>query len=377
MRIVFPYIAQPHQTLHSLPIALEIARRHPGIAVHVACLSQEHEDYARHLASFYPDSSVTFDRLHLPTLLRHHMDRRGQDVLVKMGALFYNKNYFAEFQAIVVPERTSLYLRKMGVRAPRLIWTRHGAGDRAIGFAQDVRNFDFILMAGRKLENRLLAQGALRPGHYVAGIYAKFDMVRLLHQQAPPLFPNGRPTVLYNPHFSPKLSSWHTFGLKVLDYFASQDQYNLVFAPHYRLFDARRAEAAELVRAYAGVPHMRIDPGSPRSIDMTYTMGADLYLGDVSSQVAEFLVTPRPCLFLDAHATDWRDNPDYRFWTLGNVVTSTTSLGQSIDRAYTMQAGFLERQKSYIRDTFGLSDAGPTAPVGADAIVEFLRKAGP
>ncbi|GBQ26491.1 sensor domain-containing protein [Gluconacetobacter azotocaptans] len=376
MRIVFPYIAQPHQTLHSLPIALEMARRHPGIAVHVACLSQAHEDYVRHLAGFYPDSEVTFDRLHLPALLRRHMERRGHDVLTKMVALLYNKNYFDGFQAIVVPERTSLYLRKMGVRAPRLIWTGHGAGDRAIGFARDVRNFDFILTGGRKLESRLLARGGLRPGHYVTGIYAKFDMVRLLHQQAPPLFPNERPTVLYNPHFSRKLSSWHRFGLKVLDYFATQDQYNLVFAPHYRLFDGRRTEAVELVRAYAGMSHMRIDPGSTRSIDMTYTMGADVYLGDVSSQVAEFLITPRPCLFLDAHHTNWRDDPNYQFWTLGNVATSTTSLGQSIDRAYTMQADFLERQKSYIRDTFGLSDTGPSAPAGADAIVEFLRKAG-
>ncbi|ACI53150.1 conserved hypothetical protein [Gluconacetobacter diazotrophicus PA1 5] len=376
MRVVFPFIAQPHQTLHSLPIGLEIARRHPDIAVHVACLTEEQESYVRHLAGFYPDSQVTFDRLTLPGPLLRQLTRRGPSVLTKLAALFANKNYFAAFQAIVVPERTSLYLRRMGVRRPRLIWTRHGAGDRAIGFARDVRNFDFILMAGRKLENRLLAQGALRPGHYVTGIYAKFDMVRRMHRQAPPLFENKRPTVLYNPHFNPALSSWYKFGFQVLDYFARQDRYNIVFAPHYRLFDAHRDKAAEIMRAYGGIPHMRIDPGSPRSVDMTYTMGADLYLGDVSSQVAEFLIQPRPCLFLDAHDTPWQGNPDYLFWSLGQVARTTDALDEALDRAFATHPDFLEPQKSYIRDTFGLADTGPTAPIGANAIVEFLRKAG-
>jgi hypothetical protein len=376
MRVVFPFIAQPHQTLHSLPIALEIARRYPDVAIHVACLTQEQEVYVRHLAGFYPDSPITFDRLALPGPLRWQLARRGPSVLTKLAALLANKNYFETFRAIVVPERTSLYLRRMGVRSPRLIWTRHGAGDRAIGFARDVRKFDFILMAGRKLESRLLAQGALRPGHYVTGIYAKFDMVRRMHRHAPPLFENGRRTVLYNPHFNPSLSSWHKFGPKVLDYFAHQDRYNLVFAPHYRLFDAHRDKAAEIVRAHAGRPHMLIDPGSPRSVDMTYTMGADLYLGDVSSQVAEFLIKPRPCLFLDAHAAQWHDNPDYLFWSLGQVTPHTDTLDQELERAFAMHPDFLERQKSYIGDTFGLADTKPSAAVGANAIVEFLRKAG-
>ncbi|WP_342628714.1 sensor domain-containing protein [Nguyenibacter vanlangensis] len=374
-RIVFPFIAQPHQTLHALPIALEIARRHPDFAVHVACLTPEHEAYIRHLAGFYPESQLIFDRLALPGSLRRRLARRGPSVLSKLAALLWNTNYFNNFQAIVVPERTSLHLRHMGVRRPRLIWTRHGAGDRAIGFARDVRHFDFILMAGQKLERRLLMQEALRPGRYVTGVYAKFDMVRLLHRDAAPLFGNGRPTILYNPHFNTRLSSWHKFGLQVLDYFARQDRYNLVFAPHYRLFDAHRGKGAEIVRRFSGIPHMLIDPGSPKSIDMTYTMAADLYLGDVSSQVAEFLLRPRPCLFLDAHETDWQGNPDYRFWSLGRVSHGTATLETDLEQAFRTHADFLERQESYIYDTFGLDGPGPTAPRGADAIVEFLREA--
>src|SRR3546814_2965461 len=49
---------------------------------------------------------------------------------------------------------------------------------------------------------------------------------------------------------------------------------------------------------------MHIDLGSERSIDMSYTGSADLYLGDVSSQVAEYLYRPRPCVFLNAQGVD-------------------------------------------------------------------------
>lgn len=354
---------------------MEAARRHTGVSVHVACATEEHLSYAKFLASFYPDSNVQFELLNLPRMIRRQVERHGHTVVSKIASLFYNKNYFSTFQGIVVPERTSLYLRKFGIRTPRMIWTRHGAGDRAVGFARDVRLFDYVLMAGRKLEQRLLADGSIRPGHYKTGVYAKFDMVRRLQPTRSRLFANDRPTVLYNPHFSRGLSSWPRFGLNVLDHFARQDRYNLVFAPHYRLFDTHRKEVEQLKRAYGHHEHMLIDTGSTRSVDMTYTMGSDLYLGDVSSQVAEFLIRPRPCVFLNAHDVTWENDPNYRFWNLGEVEQNTDSIGNAIDRAFETHDGYINLQREYIRDTFDLNGDTPTAPVGADAIVDYLRMA--
>jgi len=373
MRIVFPYIAQPHQTLHSLPIAMEMASRHPNTQIHVACTTEAHLDYARYLASFYPEANVQFDLLRMPNILRNRVEKHGASILSKMTSLFLNKKYFSSFQAIVVPERTSLYLKRLGLRGPRLIWTRHGAGDRAIGFARDVKEFDFVLLSGSKVEKRLLADGSLRPGHYVTGIYAKFDMVRRMEAAQPQLFDNNRPTVLYNPHFNRALSSWSRFGLDTLDFFANQNRFNVIFAPHYRLFDQNRRLGKQIVRRYAKHSHMIIDPGSTRSIDMTYTRAADLYLGDVSSQIAEFLIKPRPCVFLNGHAENWAEDPNYQFWNLGQVLDGTEKLDRALERAFIAQSSFLPRQKEYIRETFEFPDEGPTAPVGADAIVNYLR----
>lgn len=375
LKIAFPYIAQPHQTLHSLPIAMEIASRHPDTEVHVACTTERHLDYARTLGALYPQANARYDLLNMPRVLRQRIESKGPGVAGKLASLFLNRDYFSRFQAIVVPERMSLYLRRMGIRKPRMIWTRHGAGDRAIGFAKDVKEFDFAFLSGRKVEERLLSQGAISPGRYYRGSYAKFDIVRRMARSKPALFENDKPIVLYNPHFSSRLSSWPQMGEQILQHFAHQDRYNFVFAPHYRLFDKHRVEGEALAARFAHYPHIIIDPGSPRSIDMTYTMAADLYIGDVSSQVAEYLIRPRPCLFLNAHHVDWHTDKNYRFWKLGEVLENSDDLAAAVAHSFTNHDSFVEAQREYVLETFEFPDDGPTAPAAADAIVNYLKRA--
>ncbi|HEU4968519.1 hypothetical protein [Sphingomonas sp.] len=372
LRVCFPLIAQIHQTYHSLPIALQMALRHPRVEVHVACATREHLDAAQALArDCYPGAHVTFDLLALPSAIRASIPRFGQGIVPKLAVLFGNLGYFGGFDALVVPERTTLLLRPW-LRRPKLVWTRHGAGDRARGFERDIRKFDFVLMAGDKIERRLLEQGLIRPGHYVTGVYAKLDLVRCKPHR--PLFGNGRPTILYAPHFWRSLSSWPLVGRQVLDFFAASDRYNLIFAPHIRLFYPPTPRKYRAFAAFEGLPHVRIDLGSTASADMSYTLGADLYLGDVSSQVAEFLVRPRPCLFLNPRRTEWRGDPDYRFWELGPVIESAAELGEGIERAFATHADYRAEQAAYACDSFGAALDEETAPRGADATVDFLRR---
>lgn len=370
MRVVFPFFAQYHQIFHSLPIAAEMARRHPDVQVRVACATEAHADFVRQLlARHAPDAPVQVDQLQRPLF-----DLGG----AKKRTMIRNFEYLRSFEAIVTPERTSLFLKQQpGLGCARLIWTRHGAGDRAIGFADDVWKFDYVLLAGPKIEQRLLSSGLIRPGHYAAGVYAKFDWIP---NQSARLrwFENDRPTVLYNPHFDPHLSSWPDFGLSVLEQFASDTRYNLIFAPHIRLFDRpspRKYAGFARFREYSNV---RIDLGSVHGIDMSYVESADVYLGDVSSQVAEFVRRPRPCLFLDAHEADWHENPDYTFWTLGKVLRSPTDLLQQVDEALDGAFPFREAQERYAEDTFGVARASGTSGArGADAIVKFLKESPP
>jgi hypothetical protein len=369
LRLVFPYLAQAHQVLHSLPIAAAIAQRHPQVQVHVAAISAAQLDFARRLiARHAPQAPIAFDLLPLGPGDAARLATGWGKAHFKQYTLLRNRGYFKGFDAVVTPERTSLFLRRIGVKS-KLIWTRHGAGDREIGFADDVREFDYVLMAGRKIEQRLLGAGLIRPGAYCSGVYAKFDWAQ---GAAPaPLFDNDRPTVLYNPHFRAALSSWPRYGRAVLDAFAASARYNLIFAPHVRLFDPPRPADYAPFAAYQALPHVHVDLGSERSIDMSYTQAADLYLGDVSSQVAEFLSRPRPCVFLDAHDTAWQQDPNYRFWALGPVLNSVARLEDELERAFEQQPAHAAAQQRYVSETFEL-EPGPSAPRGADAIVEFL-----
>src|SRR3546814_6975425 len=97
--------------------------------------------------------------------------------------------------------------------------------------------FDLVLLSGEKIRDRLAQAELLKDdGHAIVG-YPKFDLPP--RTGGPRLFPKDRPTVLYNPHPSPALSSWYEMGPQILDWFAAQDRYNLILAPHVLLFKKR------------------------------------------------------------------------------------------------------------------------------------------
>src|SRR3546814_8917128 len=57
---------------------------------------------------------------------------------------------------------------------------------------------------------------------------------------------------------------------------------------------------------------------------MSYTNSADIYLGDISSQVYEFIRQPKPCLFFNLDRIAWREHGGFAHWHLGQVVERLT-----------------------------------------------------
>ncbi len=111
---------------------------------------------------------------------------------------------------------------------------------------------------------------------------------------------------------------------------------------------------------------------------MDYTLGCDIYVGDVSSQVYEFLVRPRPCLFLNAHGAEWRGNPDYAMWAFGPVIGPDDDIGQAIARAIREQPARTKEQEAAVVAAVGRhpwleGGIGPDAiEKAADAIEALL-----
>ena len=158
----------------------------------------------------------------------------------------------------------------------------------------------------------------------------------------------------------------------MLQRFAVDGRYNLIFAPHIRLFDGNPAPP-ELAR-FAAAPNIHVDLAGPAMIDMTYTRMADVYLGDVSSQIYEFIRTPRPCAFLDAHRIDWQGREGYRFWRFGPVVETAAQVLEAVDRAQADHASlYLAEQQAGLAETFDLQ-ARASSERAAEAIVRRIER---
>lgn len=373
---------QTHQVAHSLPIALALAARgeHQIVLAYVKdAIRAEIERQAD------PVLLARVELVHLT--LKRGASQLLAGVLERLvpatKLLIYRDNlaFFASFDAVVVSEKTTLLLKtRYGLGNLKLIHTRHGAGDRAIGFNRESAGFDLVLVSGPKIRDRLIAEAGLKPEQIALVGYPKFDLCAANcfadHFPAP-----ERPTVIYNPHPSPKLSSWFKHGAAVLEAFRGQDRYNLIFAPHVMLFERQwvvTLDPPSLARVVPpgpnlrGDPRIHIDTGSAASSDMSYTNRADIYLGDVSSQVYEFLRAPRPCLFLNSHRVDWQDDPNYLHWRAGPVLDSADGLLDAIDASVASHGDYAPTQQTLIDATFSLSDR-PSAERAADAISAFCE----
>jgi hypothetical protein len=376
---------QVHQVAHSLPIALALARGGFDGEIIVATTTARMAREVVRLGEGLVGSRIQHVQLGLkPSSTR--LTRVVNSVLPVAKLLVYRDNldFFRSLDLLVVAEKTSLVLRKLfGLKRPLLVHTRHGAGDRAIGFDHHSAEFDYVLCSGTKIRDRLVNEARVPADRISIVGYPKFDIARP-SLELPQCQPR-RPTVLYNPHCSPHLSSWYRHGRAVLDFFIDNDDYQLVFAPHVMLFERnfvvtidklRIDRPGKLAKRYLRSPNIHIDLGSPACTDMSYTLGADIYLGDASSQVYEFLSKPRPCLFIDSHGASWRGNPNYEHWNAGPVITHPDQLAEGLKQAIATHASaFLPVQRDMLSRSFDVNGQ-PASQRAVEALLQILDREG-
>lgn len=371
-----------HQVAHTAPIISRLQQLAPGLQVEVLTSSgTQTEAVITHLDPNLKAPPIR--RMEAGVLVKALEKATGGIVpLSRIGGLAANREMLSSFDALVVPETTTTLLKtRFGMQLPKLIFCPHGAGDRSISVSRDIAHFDYVLLPGEKTRDRMIEGGIIREGDYAVTGYPKFDAP---HLAAPTkFFNNDRPTVLYNPHFDPLLSSWHDFGLQVLEYFAQQHSYNLIFAPHVMLFQRRVLASVEhrkirfrqeIPARYRHLDHIRIDTGSERSVDMSYTRNVDLYIGDVSSQIYEFIQHPRPAIFLNSHDAQWQDDPSYAFWHFGQVLDDVAGLGAALARAFPLSENYRKRQSEAFAQTFSIDPEKSSASRAAEAIFAYLQR---
>lgn len=375
---------QIHQIAHSLPIALALCQRDGPEEIVVVTTNSRLSHEVRRLGGPAIGTRITLAELDLRAGTAV-LDRAFGKVIPLRKIMIYRDNiaFFRSLDWLVVAEKTSLLLKtRLGLTELSMIHTRHGAGDRAIGFDRASAGFDHVLCSGPKIRRRLLQEAQLDPARVSIVGYPKFDL-----PQPPATLPEGfdprKPTVVYNPHPSPHLSSWFREGRAVLDFFLHHPGYQLIFAPHVMLFQRHLVLTIDKLRLsrpgridpkYHAAPNIHIDLGSRASTDMTYTAMADIYLGDVSSQVYEFLRRPRPCIFLNAQAVRWQADANYLHWQAGEVIDSASALPEALARAEAEHAArYRKVQDALFQDSFDLT-AEPSSQRAARVIAGLIDR---
>lgn len=368
---------QIHQLPHSVPIMRALAQR-GGHRVTALTPSDRLAAEIRRLCGDLCGREIHLERLRLGLVSRLGSALANRFMPARKLLIYRdNLDLLGGFDALVMSEKTSLMLKtRYGLRVP-LIHTRHGAGDRAIGYNRESALFDHILCAGPHIRDRLIEEAGVDPARIDVIGYPKFDLFTRPSVVVPR---RGRGTIVYNPHPAPALSSWYDHGNATIA--AARDAgWQTIFAPHIMLFERPLVMSAEFGTArrpprldpqLASDPLVHADLHGPALADMSYTLQADAYVGDASSQIYEFLKDPRPCVFVNSGGHEWQGRADFAHWQAGPVITAPDQLPAALDRAFAEHdSRWKPVQQRLFAERFDLT-ARPSGERGADAILDFL-----
>lgn len=368
-----------HQAAHIAGIMSELVLGHPQVETIAATGNPAIEAQVRKLVSQAAADKLTWADLSLGSAQEALLALPNRILPAKrLARLRANEDLFASVDALVSTERTCLRVKsRLGAKAPLFIYVPHGSGDRNVAYHPDLKRFDFHLLSGQKLVDEMVAHGLAREDQCRIIGYAKFDTVPAGGERD--LFENGKPTVLYNPHFDPHLSSWYGMGPELLEAMAGMpDRFNVVFAPHVMLFRKKLHISPEyrMARLRPDIPdsvkhldNVEIDVDSPALFDMTYTTNADIYVGDVSSQVYEFLRKPKPVIFVDAAG---QGEEAYPFWANGPVAGCVGSVMAALDRWEDVAEQYRDTQRELFQYTIDHDPQRSASRRGAEAIAGIL-----
>ena len=353
---------------HVIPIAYELAK-HSYIKVDIFADTAESENIIRQLGKHY-SSPCNITQL-MPGRIRRLGNWISSSPPRAKHILYNNRERFKQYHGIVSPDLyTDILFEEVDRTNTKFIFAFHGAGDGSYGYKREITNYDLLLLSNSSQKKRLLEKYDLPLRKLALCGYVKFDLVSTNRKIDP--FNNGRLTVLYAPHFRRNETSWYDWGLDVLRFFYNSSRFNLIFAPHVMLGKKERVKNS-IPPKYLLSDHMLFDFGSIKCIDMSHCLSADIFLGDASSQIYEFLYYPRPAIFLNNKQIAWQNRPDYAHWQAGDVITDLSQLeGSLVQSRKRHEVYYCERQKSMFATKFEYHDA-QSGKRASTEIINFLR----
>lgn len=364
--VAFLFLGETLLIPHLYPVVEALATAEPDLPIDLWVSTSVHEALLGGWSAGF--ANIRLRRAPGFRIVPNAADGRNPPLPAKLPMLARLAPYLWRTPVVVSAEQTSLWLPRLLPMRGRFVNTFHGAGSMT-NRDDPRRRAAWRTLVASERERAALASTGVPADSIVATGYLKAGFRQRTH--AGLSFPERRPIVLYTPHWQRHRSSWWDWGRQVVDALVAQDRYNVVIAPHQRL--AEKVPGLRDILAEAGThPHVRTDIDGFAMVDGSYTEAADIYLGDTSSQVIEFLMRPRPCVFLDSRGVEWRGDPSYAMWDCGTVVTAIDALLPAIDAAPAFHSGVASVQRAFAESSLGdTSGAGPAR--AAAEIVAALR----
>lgn len=359
--VAFLFLGETLLIPHLWPIVEALAAAAPEVAIDCIVATSLHEALLAGWAAPLPNV-----RLIRAPGFRHVDGAPGDNPPLppKLPMLARLAPRLARARVAVCAEQTSLWLPRVLPFLPtRFVKTSHGVGSMS---ARDDprRRVAWRMLVPSERERATYLERGFAPERVLATGYVKASFAH--RTPAARLFRDDKPILLYTPHWQRHRSSWWDWGRMVVDRLVAQDRWNVILAPHQRLVE-RAPEVREVLAAAARAPHVHSDLDSFATVDGSYTAAADVYLGDTSSQVIEFLARPRACVFLNPQRAAWVGDPSYAMWGAGEVVSVLDDVGPALDRAILEHTRYRPFQTSFAQDSLG--DLSGQAPARAAATI--------
>ncbi|MCC2975590.1 hypothetical protein LK533_02740 [Sphingomonas sp. PL-96] len=366
-RVAFLFLGETLLIPHLFPIVEALADLAPDLPQDLWVSTSMHEALIGGWLAERPGSAIRIRRA--PGFGQVAVDAGTNPPLpAKLPMLARLAPRLARVPVAVCAEQTSLWLPRVLPMLPtRFVKTSHGVGSMSARDDRRRRAAWRTLVPSERERQTYLVRG-MPPERIVATGYVKAEFRQ--RSYARPDFAETRPVLLYNPHWQQHRSSWWRWGEQVVRQVLAEGKWNLIFAPHQRLVE-RAPEVQALCDQLQGRGDVHCDYQSFAAVDGSYTAVADAYLGDTSSQVLEFLMRPRPCVFLNAQQAAWAEDPSYAMWVAGEVVDSLDALLPALARAPAEHSRFAEAQAAMAEESLG-DTSGAASARAAREILDVL-----
>lgn len=361
-RVAFLFLGETLLVPHLWPIAEALAEAAPDLPIDLWVSTSVHEEMLARWA--VPHPAMRIRRAPCFRALPGLREGTNPTLPPKLPMLARLAPRLIGTAIAVCAEQTSLWIPTVLPFHPtRFIKTSHGVGSMSARDDRRRRAATRMLVPSER-ERATYLQRGFAPDRVIATGYVKAAFRQRTAARA--LFTEDKPILLYTPHWQRHRSSWWEWGREIVAMLAAQDRWNVILAPHQRLVE-KAPEVRAVLGDVANLPHIHCDWESFAMVDGSYTAAADLYLGDTSSQVVEYLARPRPCVFLNPQQIEWRATDDHDFWTCGDVVDDLAGLADALMTAPARHAAYVPVQQAFAAGSLG--DTSGVAPRDCAGII--------